>query len=145
MFFILNDVKKELSLEVATVGMMPAVAVKGNIKRLVSGVDRASEIVDQIGVARHWNWSGATQQIGDNAGACKCENLARFVNSHRSIDTNAHSWRFGLADAELDIIDVDAAIENDSLVITISDHGPGVSDEELPLLKEKYKRIITSM
>ena len=46
-----------------------------------------------------------------------------------------NSYKYGGTD-----IDVDAAIENDSLVITISDHGPGVSDEELPLLKEKYKR-----
>ena len=37
-------------------------------------------------------------------------------------------------------IEVKACLENDNLLVDISDHGPGVSDEELPLLKEKYRR-----
>ena len=37
-------------------------------------------------------------------------------------------------------ITVNAEIAGDYLVIRISDEGPGVKDEELPLLKEKYKR-----
>ena len=37
-------------------------------------------------------------------------------------------------------IKVETYIEADSLVVKISDKGPGVKEEELPLLKEKYKR-----
>ncbi len=46
-----------------------------------------------------------------------------------------NSYKYGDTD-----IDVKAFTEQDSLVIFIEDHGPGVSDAELPLLKEKYKR-----
>ena len=46
-----------------------------------------------------------------------------------------NSYKYGDTD-----IDVKAFTEQDSLVIFIADHGPGVSDAELPLLKEKYKR-----
>ena len=37
-------------------------------------------------------------------------------------------------------ITVNAETTGDYLVIRIADEGPGVKDEELPLLKEKYKR-----
>lgn len=37
-------------------------------------------------------------------------------------------------------IEVSAALEEEYLVITVRDFGPGVSPQELPLLKEKYKR-----
>ena len=35
---------------------------------------------------------------------------------------------------------VNAELSGDYLVVRISDEGPGVKDEELPLLKEKFKR-----
>ena len=35
---------------------------------------------------------------------------------------------------------VASEISGDYLVIRISDNGPGVKEEEIPLLKEKYKR-----
>ena len=35
---------------------------------------------------------------------------------------------------------VSAELQEEYLVIKISDEGPGVKPEELPLLKEKYKR-----
>ena len=35
---------------------------------------------------------------------------------------------------------VNAEISGDYLVIRVSDEGPGVKEEELPLIKEKYKR-----
>ena len=37
-------------------------------------------------------------------------------------------------------IKVDSFIKKEYLVISIADEGPGVTDEELPLLKQKYKR-----
>ena len=37
-------------------------------------------------------------------------------------------------------ISVNAELTDDYLVIRISDEGPGVKEEELPLLKEKYRR-----
>lgn len=37
-------------------------------------------------------------------------------------------------------IDVRCEISGDYLVIRVADKGPGVKDEEIPLLKEKYKR-----
>ncbi|MBR4724172.1 MAG: HAMP domain-containing histidine kinase [Lachnospiraceae bacterium] len=48
-----------------------------------------------------------------------------FMNSYKYADTD---------------IDVRSVISGEYLVIGISDHGPGVEPEELPLLKEKYKR-----
>ncbi len=35
---------------------------------------------------------------------------------------------------------VEASVSGDYLIIRVSDEGPGVKEEELPLLKEKYKR-----
>ena len=35
---------------------------------------------------------------------------------------------------------VKADISGDYLVIRVADEGPGVKDEEIPLLKEKYRR-----
>jgi len=46
-----------------------------------------------------------------------------------------NSYKYGGTD-----IDVSCFTENDCLVVRISDKGPGVNDEDLPLLKEKYKR-----
>ena len=37
-------------------------------------------------------------------------------------------------------ITVDALLDKDHLKITIGDTGPGVTEEELPLLKNKYER-----
>ncbi|MBR3041013.1 MAG: HAMP domain-containing histidine kinase [Lachnospiraceae bacterium] len=37
-------------------------------------------------------------------------------------------------------IEVSAALEEEYLIISVRDFGPGVSSNELPLLKEKYKR-----
>lgn len=48
-----------------------------------------------------------------------------FMNSYKYADTD---------------IDVRSYLEEEYLVIEISDKGPGVSEVELPLLKEKYKR-----
>ena len=48
-----------------------------------------------------------------------------FMNSYKYADTD---------------ITIDAYIKDEYLVIEISDKGPGVSENELPLLKEKYKR-----
>ena len=48
-----------------------------------------------------------------------------FMNSYKYADTP---------------ITVEAVIEKEYLKITISDEGPGVSEEELPLLKNKYER-----
>lgn len=48
-----------------------------------------------------------------------------FMNSYKYADTP---------------ITVEAVIEKEYLKITISDEGPGVADEELPLLKNKYER-----
>ena len=48
-----------------------------------------------------------------------------FVNSYKYADTD---------------IDVDAVTDGDYLILKIADKGPGVKEEEIPLLKEKYKR-----
>ena len=48
-----------------------------------------------------------------------------FVNSYKYADT---------------AIDVEAKEDADHLVLKIADKGPGVKEEEIPLLKEKYKR-----
>jgi signal transduction histidine kinase len=55
------------------------------------------------------------QQVFDNI----------FMNSYKYADTD---------------IRVDSEIAEEYLIIRISDEGPGVKDEEVPLLKEKYKR-----
>ncbi len=55
------------------------------------------------------------QQVFDNI----------FMNSYKYADTDMH---------------VNAEIAGDYLVIRVSDEGSGVKEEELPLLKEKYKR-----
>ena len=55
------------------------------------------------------------QQVFDNI----------FMNSYKYADTS---------------IKVTAEITGDYLVIRISDEGPGVKEEELPLLKEKFRR-----
>lgn len=55
------------------------------------------------------------QQVFDNL----------FMNSYKYADTE---------------ITVDAVLQEPYLIVTITDKGPGVSDQELPLLKEKYKR-----
>ena len=55
------------------------------------------------------------QQVFDNI----------FMNSYKYADTAMH---------------VNAEIAGDYLVIRISDEGSGVKEEELPLLKEKFKR-----
>ena len=55
------------------------------------------------------------QQVFDNI----------FMNSYKYADTS---------------IDVRCEISGDYLVIRVADKGPGVKDEEIPLLKEKYKR-----
>lgn len=46
-----------------------------------------------------------------------------------------NSYKYGQTDIEVNI-----GLENEYLVISIADKGPGVADEELALLKEKYKR-----
>ena len=48
-----------------------------------------------------------------------------FVNSYKYANTD---------------IDVDAVTDGDYLILKIADKGPGVKEEEIPLLKEKYKR-----
>lgn len=48
-----------------------------------------------------------------------------FMNSYKYADTD---------------IRVESRLENEYLYVRVSDKGPGVTDEELPLLKEKYKR-----
>ena len=55
------------------------------------------------------------QQVFDNI----------FMNSYKYADTAMH---------------VNAEIAGDYLVIRVSDEGPGVKEEELPLLKEKFRR-----
>ncbi len=55
------------------------------------------------------------QQVFDNI----------FMNSYKYADT---------------VMKVSAELQEEYLVIKISDEGPGVKPEELPLLKEKYKR-----
>ena len=55
------------------------------------------------------------QQVFDNI----------FMNSYKYADTKMH---------------VNAEISGDYLVIRVSDEGPGVKEEEIPLLKEKFKR-----
>ena len=55
------------------------------------------------------------QQVFDNI----------FMNSYKYAETS---------------IDVRCEISGDYLVIRVADKGPGVKDEEIPLLKEKYKR-----
>ncbi len=55
------------------------------------------------------------QQVFDNI----------FMNSYKYADTPIH---------------VSTALSGDYLVIRIADEGPGVSEGELPLLKEKFKR-----
>ena len=55
------------------------------------------------------------QQVFDNI----------FMNSYKYADTD---------------IKVNAETTEDYLIIRVSDEGPGVKDEEIPLLKEKYKR-----
>lgn len=55
------------------------------------------------------------QQVFDNI----------FMNSYKYADTD---------------IRVDPEIAEEYMIIRISDEGPGVKDEEVPLLKEKYKR-----
>lgn len=55
------------------------------------------------------------QQVFDNI----------FMNSYKYADTAMH---------------VNAEISGDYLVIRVSDEGPGVKEEELPLLKEKFRR-----
>ena len=58
----------------------------------------------------------------------------RLLQAFDNIFMNSYKYGGGTA------IAVIAEISGDSLVVDISDKGPGVSDEELPLLKEKYKR-----
>ena len=48
-----------------------------------------------------------------------------FVNSYKYANTD---------------IKVSAEVKDDHLILKVSDKGPGVKPEELPLLKEKYKR-----
>ncbi len=55
------------------------------------------------------------QQVFDNI----------FMNSYKYADTD---------------ITVNAEINGDYLIVKISDKGPGVKEEEIPLLKEKYRR-----
>lgn len=55
------------------------------------------------------------QQVFDNI----------FMNSYKYADTDMH---------------VNASISCDYLVIRISDEGPGVKEEEIPLLKDKFRR-----
>lgn len=55
------------------------------------------------------------QQVFDNI----------FMNSYKYADTDMH---------------VNASISGDYLVIRISDEGPGVKEEEIPLLKDKFRR-----
>jgi signal transduction histidine kinase len=55
------------------------------------------------------------QQVFDNI----------FMNSYKYADTDMH---------------VKASISGDYLVIRISDEGPGVKEEEIPLLKDKFRR-----
>lgn len=55
------------------------------------------------------------QQVFDNI----------FMNSYKYANTD---------------IEVKTDINNDYLIIRITDKGPGVKDEEIPLLKEKYRR-----
>ncbi len=55
------------------------------------------------------------QQVFDNI----------FMNSYKYANTG---------------IDVEVSSGNDFLEVKIKDHGPGVDPEEIPLLKEKYKR-----
>ena len=55
------------------------------------------------------------QQVFDNI----------FMNSYKYANTK---------------MNVNAELSGDYLVVRISDEGPGVKDEELPLLKEKFKR-----
>ena len=55
------------------------------------------------------------QQVFDNI----------FMNSYKYADTD---------------ITVNAEMSDEYLIIRIADEGPGVKDEEVPLLKEKYKR-----
>ena len=55
------------------------------------------------------------QQVFDNI----------FMNSYKYADT---------------AMSVNAGISGDYLVIRVADEGPGVKDEEIPLLKEKYRR-----
>ncbi|MDO4876820.1 MAG: HAMP domain-containing sensor histidine kinase, partial [Oscillospiraceae bacterium] len=55
------------------------------------------------------------QQVFDNI----------FMNSYKYADTDMH---------------VNSSISGDYLVIRISDEGPGVKEEEIPLLKDKFRR-----
>ena len=55
------------------------------------------------------------QQVFDNI----------FMNSYKYADTDMH---------------VNVSISGDYLVIRISDEGPGVKEEEIPLLKDKFRR-----
>ena len=48
-----------------------------------------------------------------------------FINSYKYADTK---------------IEVDAKLEGEYLKISVRDFGPGVTDEEVAVLKEKYKR-----
>ena len=58
----------------------------------------------------------------------------RLLQAFDNIFMNSYKYGDGTK------ITVKAEISGDSLVIDISDKGPGVKDEDLPLLKEKYKR-----
>ncbi len=55
------------------------------------------------------------QQVFDNL----------FMNSYKYADTD---------------VEVSCVLEDEYLVVSVSDKGPGVSENDLPLLREKYKR-----
>ncbi len=102
--------------DVTEIAVNPGNYESGDILSLIKN----SDYLNRVG---SFNIPGCTvymdklrlQQVFDNI----------FMNSYKYADTD---------------IRVDSEIAEEYLIIRISDEGPGVKDEEVPLLKEKYKR-----
>lgn len=102
--------------DVTEISVQPSNYSSSVLKELISNADYLHR-VDQIEIPECVVYVDKLrmQQAFDNV----------FMNSYKYADTPMH---------------IESVCRGDSLVIRIRDEGAGVKDEELPLLKEKYKR-----
>ncbi|MBR6365959.1 MAG: HAMP domain-containing histidine kinase [Lachnospiraceae bacterium] len=109
---LFNSSVQDITEIVVNPGMQPSSVLLGLIER-ADYLNRAEAF--EIPECNVFADKLRLQQVFDNI----------FMNSYKYADTK---------------IEVKAQIAGDYLVIRFRDHGPGVPEEELPLLTEKYRR-----
>ena len=102
--------------DVAEIAVNPGIYESKDIIKLIRNADYLNRAKDfDIPECSVYMDKLRLQQVFDNI----------FMNSYKYADTD---------------MKVSADLSGDYLVIRVSDEGPGVKEEELPLIREKYKR-----